>query len=263
MFGADQELKTPLFARAGTCILVTAPAGSNEVRVCRFAVGQEDQRKIVSRRLEDVILAMTELGATFPDVAQFLSEANAQHNLAGRLEIDALPRAGRFFDRSRIPTDDDDDKATRGKKRVGSENAAPNLFQMEIGKNAKTDDDDITDRAAIEPDPSSKKKSRHGNSDNECVCRHREVAQKRHERRPGCSRGDGCECVRRCVERVEIRRRQEHDRRAKARAGKRSRRAPSRLTMPDTPAAAPPAKSNSFWHFFSFGSDSVSGNKEP
>ena len=45
VFGAEQELKTPLFARAGTCILVTAPAGSNEVRVCRFAVGQEDQRK--------------------------------------------------------------------------------------------------------------------------------------------------------------------------------------------------------------------------
>ena len=32
---------------------------------------------------------------------------------------------------------------------------------------------------------------------------------------------------------------------------------------PDTPAAPPPTKTNSFWHFFSFGSDSVSGNKEP
>ena len=120
LFGDKQELKTPLFGRAGTCILVTAPAGSEEVRVCRFGVGQEDQRKFVSRRLEDVILAMTDMGATFPDVAQFLTEMNAQHNLAGRLEIDALPRAGRLFDRSRIAADDGD-KANHGKKRVGNE----------------------------------------------------------------------------------------------------------------------------------------------
>ena len=132
LFGAEQELRTPLFARAGTCILVSAPAGSSEVRVCRFAVGQEDQRKIVSTRLEDVILAMTDLGATFPDVAQFLTEANAQHNLAGRLEIDALPRAGRFYDRSHLATGDD--AAPHGKKRVGSSNTAPNLFAIEIGK---------------------------------------------------------------------------------------------------------------------------------
>ncbi len=130
LFGADQTIKTPLFARAGTCILVTAPAGSREVHVCRFAIGQEDQRKIVSTRLEDVILAITDLGASFPDVAQFLSEASAQHNLAGRLEIDALPRAGRIFDRSQIAAED---VKKGGKRRVGNETTAPNMFRDPIG----------------------------------------------------------------------------------------------------------------------------------
>ncbi|HUE13839.1 MAG TPA: flagellar basal body P-ring protein FlgI, partial [Planctomycetaceae bacterium] len=140
VFGADQEVRTPLFARAGTCILVSASAGSSKVRVSRFAVGQEDQQKNVSTRLEDVILAITDLGATFPDVAQFLMEANAQHNLAGRLEIDALPRAGRFYDRSHIGTGDD--APPHGKKRVGNSNSAPNLFSIDIGKTSKKDGDE-------------------------------------------------------------------------------------------------------------------------
>src|SRR4029077_16270117 len=99
IFGADQEVRTPLFARAGTRILVTASAGSRTVKVSRFEVGREDQTKIVSTRLEDVVLAISELEASFPDVAQFLAECDAQQNLPGRLEIDALPRGGRFYER--------------------------------------------------------------------------------------------------------------------------------------------------------------------
>ena len=115
LFGADQEVRTPLFGRAGTCILVSAPAGSSEVRVSRFAVGQEDKRKIVSTRLEDVILAMTELGATFPDVAQFLTEA--KRSIISRGASKSTPcRAGRYFDRSHLTGADEE--APRGKKRV-------------------------------------------------------------------------------------------------------------------------------------------------
>jgi len=158
LFGADQTIKTPLFARAGTCILVTAPAGSREVHVCRFAIGQEDQRKIVTTRLEDVILAITELGATFPDVAQFLSEASAQRNLAGRLEIDALPRAGRVFDRSQIAAED---AKKGGKRRVGSETTAPNLFQIQLDPAKKGDADDTNTDVLDEP---ARKKGRKGKS---------------------------------------------------------------------------------------------------
>ncbi len=184
LFGAKQELRRPLFARAGTCILVSAPAGSSEVRVCRFALGQEDQRKIVSTRLEDVILAMTDLGATFPDVAQFLTEANSQHNLAGRLEIDALPRAGRFYDRSRLPTGDD--AASHGKKRVGSSNTAPNLFAIEIGKTSKDGDEDGERPRSSENDQAvtGRRKSRRGTTDDDFSFI-REDVKSSHDRRGG------------------------------------------------------------------------------
>jgi hypothetical protein len=158
LFGADQTIKTPLFARAGTCILVTAPAGSREVHVCRFAIGQEDQRKVVTTRLEDVILAITDMGATFPDVAQFLSEASAQHNLAGRLEIDALPRAGRIFDRSQIVAED---AKKGGKRRVGNETNAPNLFAVQLDPGKKSDGDDSNTDVLDEP---VRKKGRKGKS---------------------------------------------------------------------------------------------------
>jgi hypothetical protein len=259
LFGDKQELKTPLFGRAGTCILVTAPAGSEEVRVCRFGVGQEDQRKFVSRRLEDVILAMTELGATFPDVAQFLTEMNAQHNLAGRLEIDALPRAGRLFDRSRIAADDGD-KANHGKKRVGSENSAPNLFQVEIGKNAKTDDDDVTDRAAIEPDPkSSKKKSRHGGSDNNDAF----SVTVKSPKNDTSDDADAPAATDANASSTASTADTKSTPASKSPSGKTQPASTEPIDAPDTPAAAPPSTTNSFWHFFSFGSDNVSGNKEP
>jgi hypothetical protein len=267
LFGDKQELKTPLFGRAGTCILVTAPAGSDQVRVCRFGVGQEDQRKIVSRRLEDVILAMTDMGATFPDVAQFLSEANAQHNLAGRLEIDALPRAGRLFDRSHIAKDDDD-KADHGKKRVGSETSAPNLFQVEIGKNAQTDEDDVADRGAIEPDPKAgKKKSRHGSSDSDAFS----VTVKSPKNNTSDD-GDLPAATDANASAANTSGDASSDSKpadskstaaSKSSSGKTQPASTEPIDEPDTPAAAPPAKTNSFWHFFSFGSDKVSGNTEP
>ena len=85
----------------------------------RFEVDRPDQRKVVSTRVEEVILTVSELGATFPDVAQFLTEANSQRNLAGRLEIDALPRAGRFYERNLGATEQN---RRERKKRVGSSN---------------------------------------------------------------------------------------------------------------------------------------------
>ena len=172
LFGANQELRTPLFARAGTCILVSAPAGSQKVRVSRFAVGQEDQQKDVSNRLEDVILAISDFGATFPDVAQFLVEADSQRNLAGRLEIDALPRAGRFYERNKLALTDE---STAAKKRVGSSSAAPNLFAIEVGKSSSqaggADDSEDGERGTAEDlaEPTGHKKHLHAKADDEDV----------------------------------------------------------------------------------------------
>ena len=65
----------------------------------KFAVGQVDQKRIVSNRIDDVIRAIVELGGTYPDVVQALQEAKRKDLLSGRFEVDAVPEAGRKYDR--------------------------------------------------------------------------------------------------------------------------------------------------------------------
>ena len=72
-----------------------APAGdaaSAEAAGPRIA-GRVDTR-------DDVIRAIVELGGTYPDVVQALEEAKKLGALASRLEVDALPEAGRSYDRA-------------------------------------------------------------------------------------------------------------------------------------------------------------------
>lgn len=263
LFGADQTVRTPLFARAGTCILVTAPAGGREVHVCRFAIGQEDQRKVVTTRLEDVILALTDLGASFPDVAQFLSEADAQHNLAGRLEIDALPRAGRVFDRSQIQVGEDEKKG--GKRRVGNESTPPNLFSVEMNK-PKTEDEDSSSDNLDEP---VKKKGRRGNkSQNDAFT----VSVKKNtdatstdtnDASTGASASDNSSTTANSSDANAAPSNKTAANKTNAKAAQVVKTEP--LDDDETaPATAPSQPSRfSLFKWFGFGNDGVTGNKEP
>src|SRR6185436_8178017 len=87
LFDDQQRLRTPLTLWAGRHILLTAPAGSDEVTISRIAVGEDRQVKS-STRLDDIIRAVARLDASYPDVAQMLVQAQRQENLIGRLEID-------------------------------------------------------------------------------------------------------------------------------------------------------------------------------
>lgn len=99
LFGRDQRVKTPLYVAAGNHIQVTSTA-ANEIAVSRYAVGQSDQKRIVSTRLDEVIRAIVELGGQYPDVVHMLEQAKAGDALIGRFAVDALPEAGRFYDRA-------------------------------------------------------------------------------------------------------------------------------------------------------------------
>lgn len=127
LFGADHELQTPVALTAGRHIVVSAPQGSEVITVSRFEPNQPDQQKATSRRLADVIRAIGELGASYPDAAQLLTQAEKQGNLNSRLEIDALPQAGRIYYR---PPEDIPEQTTteRTKVRVGKPSMLPNLF---------------------------------------------------------------------------------------------------------------------------------------
>ena len=98
LFGEDQKFKAPLSLEAGPQIMVNS-VGKDQIAISRFNVGRPDQKRIVSLQVGEVIRAVVELGGTYPDVVQMLQHAKATKSLGSRFEIDALPQAGRRYDR--------------------------------------------------------------------------------------------------------------------------------------------------------------------
>lgn len=117
LFGADQRLHTPLAAEAGNQIMIVSTE-PNEIAVSRFAVGEMDQKRVVSSRVDDVIRAIVELGGTYPDVVQALQEAKQKGALSSRLEVDALPQAGRTYERlaDDLPSEGHEDAPPNGRE---------------------------------------------------------------------------------------------------------------------------------------------------
>nr|ADY59755.1 flagellar P-ring protein [Rubinisphaera brasiliensis DSM 5305] len=122
LFGADQRFKTPMALSAGPHIMVNASSGGDKVIVSRYRLGDSDQRREVTPRISEVLRACAELGASYPDLAQLLMQAERQQNLPGQIGIDMLPEAGRYYERPEA------DSRGRAKKRIGRETLAPNQF---------------------------------------------------------------------------------------------------------------------------------------
>jgi hypothetical protein len=104
LLGNNQQFLTPLTLEAGRNILITAAAGG-PVTVSRFAIGEPDQKREVSPKVDDVIRAVVELEGTYPDVVQMLTQASQKELLAdgSRLVADAIPQAGRVYRRPGAP----------------------------------------------------------------------------------------------------------------------------------------------------------------
>jgi hypothetical protein len=142
LFGRDQKLKTPLNLSAGRHIMITAPSNSDTITINRFHADRPDEKVITSTNLADVIRAIGNMKATYPDVAQLLVQADRQSNLSGRLEIDAMPQAGRYYHR-KIAANEADGEATYGetkKVQVGEPNQVPNMFPTAPPKNPRDHD---------------------------------------------------------------------------------------------------------------------------
>ena len=95
LFGHEQRLEVPFVLEAGKSILVKGTA--ERVTVSKFMVGQPDQKRVISNKVDDLIRAVVELGGTYPDVVQALQQAKSCHALAGRFEVDALPDGDRTY----------------------------------------------------------------------------------------------------------------------------------------------------------------------
>jgi hypothetical protein len=149
LFGADQKLSAPLYLTAGKNIMVTAQAGADKVSIRRFSVDRPDERREAPLNVADVIRAVSELDGTYPDVVQMLMEAAEQNNLQGRFAHDALPEAGRMYERP-APVDGAKPKSGR-KTRIGRDNLTPNIFPVDPSKeNDAKDADDL-----LEPESSA------------------------------------------------------------------------------------------------------------
>jgi flagellar P-ring protein FlgI/HEAT repeat protein len=146
LFGPYQQLKTPFALDAGKHIQVVSQGG-NEVTVSRFGVGEMDQKRVVTPKLNEIIRTVVDLGGTYPDVFQALQQAKAQQALESRFEIDALPQGGRSYDRRR---DDDTSEEESGKEFVVA-NPLPGLFSSRVSKS--------------DGDGGSRKKRRRGEKD--------------------------------------------------------------------------------------------------
>ena len=95
----------------------------------RFSAGEPTRKRTVSSRVDEVVRAVVELGGDYPDVVQALQEAKRDGALAGRFRVDAIPRAGREFDRDQ--SDESSDEAEENESMPGAYRVAtpmPDLF---------------------------------------------------------------------------------------------------------------------------------------
>ena len=131
MFGHEQVFEAPFVLEAGKSILAKATA-DDKVVVSKFVVGQPDQKRVVSTKVDEVIRAIVELGGTYPDVVQALQQAKSSHALSGRFEVDALPDGDRPYRHKEDVAEGSDAPGAEERIVVGS--PMPDLFSTKNGK---------------------------------------------------------------------------------------------------------------------------------
>ena len=101
LFGRNQSFLAPLALEVGSNIVIRTKS-SDEIEITKVFIDHSfegspvrDQKVIVSNKVEDVIRAMTKLGAKYPQIVQMLSGAKRQGVLASRLAVGSLPKGGR------------------------------------------------------------------------------------------------------------------------------------------------------------------------
>lgn len=161
VFGPVQKLLTPLSLSAGNEIMVTS-SGGDTITVSKFTVQEGDQKRTVSTRVDEVIRAIVELGGTYPDIVQALQDAKRSGTLTSRFEVDALPEAGRVYeriaegDRKAEPKDGEKDAETDGAK-PSSARPAPDLFAQKGVANVSPNGESEADEKADQEDDSDEK----------------------------------------------------------------------------------------------------------
>ncbi len=96
LFGQPPPLESPLLLEGGSELMVRS-TDDGQLSVTRFRLGEDERQLLVPNDWDALIGALGELGANYPDVVQMLQQAKQKHLLACRLEVDAVPEAGRTY----------------------------------------------------------------------------------------------------------------------------------------------------------------------
>jgi hypothetical protein len=119
LFGNDLRLLPPLQLRAGRDIMLASSDADSGLIMSSHSSRHPVRRDVSSLELMDVIRRAMAMGATYPDIVAMLTMADKNHNLPGRLEIDAYPDPARIYGRLNRLTQKPSTDAV----------AMPNLFQ--------------------------------------------------------------------------------------------------------------------------------------
>jgi flagellar basal body P-ring protein FlgI len=144
LFGQDQRLQTPFTLEAGKSTVVKGQS-PDRVVISRFALGEPDREIITTNRLDEIVRGVIEAGGHYPDVVHLLHSAKMTGALAARFEVDALPQAGRAYNRAGQVDD-----AQKEKSNFEVFGSLPNLFGR---RNADDVIDDSTADESPMPEP--------------------------------------------------------------------------------------------------------------
>lgn len=141
LFGTDLRLSKPEFLNAGKRIMLKG-LDTGEIKISRFAPGEEDKFEVCSNELDKVIRTVVSFGAGYADVIQLLNEAKKTGCLQARIAVEALPTPGRKYDRS---TDDAEVPANLDAPPAADDGGEPD--QLASGRTARTPSPELfTDR---------------------------------------------------------------------------------------------------------------------
>ena len=142
IFGVSQKLLLPAVLNVGERIRVIGHDGDDTVEVTRYRVNEETVRRTCSNRIVDILQTAGELGAAYPDIVQFMVEAQKQDNLPGELGIDRLPQGGRTY----LPKVEQSDSESEASRKVGSSAKIPGMFDRieEDNTTTKIEELDLT-----------------------------------------------------------------------------------------------------------------------
>ncbi len=131
LFGFHQTFDPPTFLMAGRRIMVKRHSDT-EVKVIRFAPGEEDQVKVVPTQVSALIRAIVEFGGGYEDVYQALRSAKEGGYLRSRLVVDARASDQRLYRRDARDSEAESDEYDDPQYRTPS--PVPELFNDQLDR---------------------------------------------------------------------------------------------------------------------------------